>query len=150
MAFTISLRIFCRKYPDHDRRFQGTAAVGYRGRQNWWFLADAQVLTGLQDQRDVELYGPHPARTPVITNLGLSGGWNTSLALRKQYRWLPASFDVRIENMLNQRYATNLGSPFQGTRYMLPLRVLAGCAWQFGHEPSQVARKLSPKPASQI
>jgi hypothetical protein len=129
------------QYPDHDRRFQGTAGLGYKGRANWWVLGDAQVSTGLQDQRDVALFGPHPARTPVITNLGLSAGYNTSLALRKQIRYLPASFDLRIENLLNQRYPTNLGSPFQGTRYMLPLRVLAGCAWQFGHEPSQVAAK---------
>jgi Carboxypeptidase regulatory-like domain len=134
------------KYPDHDRRFQGTAGLGYKGKANWWVLGDAQVSTGLQDQRDVALFGPHPARTPVITNLGLSAGYNTSLALRKQIKYLPASFDLRIENLLNQRYPTNLGSPFQGTRYMLPLRVLAGCAWQFGHEPSQVAAK----PASKI
>lgn len=137
------------QYPDHDRRFQGTAGLGYKGRANWWVLGDAQVSTGLQDGRDVAIYGPHPSRTPVITNLGLSAGYNTSLALRKQYRFLPASFDVRIENLLNQRYPTNLGSPFQGTRYMLPLRVLAGCAWQFGHEPSQVAEKPSNKRSSQ-
>lgn len=138
------------RYPDHDRRFQGTAGLGYKGRANWWVLGDAQVSTGLQDQRDVALSGPHPSRTPVITNLGLSAGYNSSLALRKQYRFMPASFDLRIENLLNQRYATNLGSPFQGTRYMLPLRVLAGCAWQFGHEPSQVAAKPSSKPSTQI
>ncbi|HEY9733262.1 MAG TPA: TonB-dependent receptor [Drouetiella sp.] len=136
------------QYPDHDRRFQGTVGLGYKTRSNFWTLLDTQVLTGLQDNRDPAIYGPHPSRTPVICEVGLSAGYNTPLKIRKQYKWMPTNIDVRIENMLNQRYPTNLGSPFQGTRYMLPFRFLIGCGWQFGHEQSQVAEKPTAKTAS--
>ena len=40
------------KFPDHDRRFSGTAGVGYKTRQNIWQLLSVQVLTGLQDERN--------------------------------------------------------------------------------------------------
>ena len=129
------------KYPDHDRRYQGTAALGYKGRLNWWVLSDIQVSTGLQDGRDPAIFGPHPARTPVLTILGLSAGYVPPVKLHQEHKWMPTSFDLRMENLLNQRVPTNLGSPFQGTRFTLPLRVLAGCAWQFGHEQAKLTSR---------
>jgi hypothetical protein len=134
------------KYPDHDRRYQGTAGVGYRGRSNWWVLGDVQVLTGLQNSIDTEIFGPHGKRTPVLTMLGVSGGWQIPDRIHKKYAYLPSSFDVRIENALNQRMPTNLGSPFQGTRYTLPCRVLAGCSWTVGRDTSKlVARPVKSR-----
>lgn len=128
------------RYPDHDRRYQGVVGLGYRARQNWWVLADAQVLTGLQNQIDPQLFGPHPSRTPPLTLVSLSGGFQPSPQLRKKLPWLPTAFDCRIENLLNQRLPTNLGSPFQGTRYTLPLRVLAGCNWVLGRDTSKLVQ----------
>ena len=43
---------------------------------------------------------------------------------------MPTGVDVRIENILNQRLPLNLGSPFQGTRYTLPVRVLTSLYWK--------------------
>jgi hypothetical protein len=37
---------------------------------------------------------------------------------------------VRVENVMNQMLPINLGSPYQGTRYALPIRVLGGLNWQ--------------------
>lgn len=117
------------KSPDHDRRYSLQAGLGYRTRRNVWCLAELSVQTGLQDQRDFNLFGFHPARTPVVTLIGLNGGY-TLPKDKKSGRLRPSSIDVRIENILNQRVPLNLGSPFQGTRYQLPLRVLAGVNWQ--------------------
>jgi hypothetical protein len=72
----------------------------------------------------------HPARTPVRTNLSLSFGYQTPKRYLEGRPLVPVSFDVRIDNMLNQRLPINLGSPFQGTRYSLPIRVLVGANWQ--------------------
>lgn len=132
------------KFPDHDRRLSTVVGLGYKSRQNWWVLWSNQVLTGLQDNRDVEVYGPHRARTPVFNNMSLSMGYQPSPKMLKAHRYLPASFDVRIENMLNQRLPVNLGSPFQGTRFSLPIRVLAGMAWQLGPQEA----KLSAVPSA--
>ncbi len=131
------------KFPDHDRRLSMVAGLGYKTRQNFWILATLQVLTGLQDSRDVEIYGPHNARTPVFNNLSISAGYQPPPKVLKKRPYLPASFDVRVENALNQRVPINLGSPFQGTRFSLPIRVLAGFAWQLGPQEA----KLSSKPA---
>ncbi len=117
------------RYPDHDRRYSMTAAYGYRSRQGWWFLADVQTLSGLPNRLAPEIFGPQPPRTPRITLLGLSSGYNTPKKLRVN-RLIPSSFDVRIDNMLNERKPTNLGSPFQGTRFLLPFRLLCGASWQ--------------------
>lgn len=117
------------KYPDHDRRYSLQAGLGYRSRRNFWWLAELGVQTGLQDQRDFNFFGPHPARTPVVTLIGLNGGY-TLPKDKKAGRLRPSSIDVRIQNLMNQRVPLNLGSPFQGTRYQLPLRVLAGVNWQ--------------------
>lgn len=130
------------KYPDHDRRYQSTLGLGYRGRTNWWVLGDVQVLTGLQNSIDREIFGPQSGRTPTLTFLGISGGWQVPEKFHKKYAYLPASFDVRVENALNQRLPVNAGSPFQGTRYSLPCRVLAGCSWTVGKDNS----KLSSRP----
>lgn len=130
------------KYPDHDRRYQSTLGLGYRGRSNWWVLGDVQVLTGLQNSIDKALFGQHSGRTPTLTMVGISGGWLVPEKFHKKYAYLPASFDVRVENALNQRLLANAGSPFQGTRYTLPCRVLAGCSWTVGKDNS----KLSSRP----
>jgi hypothetical protein len=103
-----------------------------------------QVLTGLQNYIDREVFGPHHNRTPLLTVLGFSGGYQTPQKLHQKYKYLPASFDVRVENMLNQRLLANAGSPFQGTRYTLPCRVLAGFSWNVGRDNS----KLVAKPAA--
>lgn len=132
-----------QKFPDHDRRLSSVAGVGYKTRQNIWALLSLQVLSGLQDERDPTIFGPHTARTPAIDNLSLSCGYTPSQKILKKYAYMPNSFDCRMENLLNQRVPVNIGSPFQGTRFNLPLRVLVGCSWQLG-EPEA---KLSAKPA---
>lgn len=139
------------KYPDHDRRYQGVVGLGYRSRQNWWVLADAQVMTGLQNQLDKFLVGQHSGRTPTLTLVSLSGGYQTPQELRKRHPWLPTSFDCRIENLLNQRLPTNLGSPFQGSRYTLPIRVLAGFNWTLGKDMTKlVSNPQTAKKAASI
>jgi hypothetical protein len=139
------------KYPDHDRRYQGTIGLGYRGRSNWWILNSMQVLTGLQNGLDPAIFGQHPGRLPVQTLLSISGGWQVPESLHKKYAMLPAAFDVRIENALNQRVPINLGSPFQGSRYALPVRVLAGCNWVLGRDTSKLVSKPTlPSSASVI
>ncbi len=132
------------KFPDHDRRLSNIAGIGYKTRHNIWSLLTVQVLSGLQDERDQTLSGPHNARTPFFTNVSLSTGYQPPKKLLKKCAYLPNALDLRIENMLNQRVPINLGSPFQGTRYNLPIRVLVGCSWQLGPEEA----KLSAKPAS--
>ncbi len=117
------------KYADHDRRYSMKAGIGYKARNSLWMLAELGVYTGLQDQRDPAIFGVHPARTPVLTILGLNFGWTTPKSWRKS-ALVPDSFDVRMDNLLNQRIPVNAGSPFQGTRYSLPLRVLAGAYWK--------------------
>ena len=138
------------KYPDHDRRYQGTAGLGYRGRNNWWVLNSIQVLTGLQNGLDPAIFGQHPGRLPVQTMLSITGGWQVPESLHKKYTYLPAAFDVRIENVLDQRVPINLGSPFQGTRYALPIRVLAGCNWTFGKDTSKLAAKPTLPPTASV
>jgi hypothetical protein len=118
------------KYPDHDRRYALAAALGFKARNNFWILGDIQVYTGVPDRRSLEFFGAHPARTPVRTNLGLSAGYQMPKRLRDGRFYVPASFDIRIDNLLNQRLPINLGSPFQGTRYSLPIRILVGANWQ--------------------
>lgn len=117
------------KYPDHDRRYSLAAGLGYKSKRGWWMLGDVQVLSGLPNRLNPEIFGPHPKRTPRITLLGLSTGYQTPRSLRKS-QLVPSGFDVRIENMLNERKPTNLGSPFQGTRFLIPFRLLAGLSWQ--------------------
>lgn len=118
------------KYPDHDRRYALQAALGYRTRRNTWCLAELTAQTGLVDRRALEIFGPHPARTPPLTLIGFNAGWDVPKEVRKKNRMMPSSMDVRIQNILNQRIPLNLGSPFQGTRFQLPLRVLAGMNWE--------------------
>ncbi len=117
------------RYADHDRRYAVKAGLGYKAHNSIWVLGELGVYTGLQDQRNVEIFGAHPARTPVLTMLGLNFGWSTPKSWRKS-ALVPTSFDVRMDNLLNERIPVNLGSPFQGTRYSLPLRVLAGAYWK--------------------
>lgn len=118
------------KYPDHDRRYALQAALGYRTRRNMWCLAELSAQTGLVDRRAFDLFGPHPARTPPLTLIGFNAGWDLPKEMRKKNKMMPTSMDVRIQNILNQRIPLNLGSPFQGTRFQLPLRVLAGVNWE--------------------
>lgn len=117
-------------YPDHDRRLQLVAGLGYRMKRGFWMLSDVQVLTGLKNGLDPLLFGPQPARTPPLTLVGLNLGYDMPKSDRPKPRALPSGFDVRIENMLNQRKPLNLGSPYQGTRFQLPLRVIAGMYWK--------------------
>lgn len=117
------------KYPDHDRRFQLQAGFGYLSRKNFWCLAELGVLSGLQDGRAPELFGAHPARTPFLTLLGFNAGYKLPKEIKAR-KGMPSGIDLRIENILNQRVPINLGSPYQGTRYQLPLRVLVGLNWQ--------------------
>ena len=132
------------KFPDHDRRMSTVAGLGYKTHQNIWCLFSAQVLSGLQDERDPTVYGPHPQRTPFVTDLAFNTGFQTPRDLAKAHRWLPTSFDVRIDNLLNQRIPVNLGSPFQGTRFSLPLRVLASCQWQLGPQEAKLSSVRKP------
>ncbi|HEY9681295.1 MAG TPA: carboxypeptidase regulatory-like domain-containing protein [Oculatellaceae cyanobacterium] len=132
-------------FPDHDRRMSTVAGLGYKTRQNIWCLFTAQVLSGLQDERDPTIYGPHPARTPFITDLAFNAGYQTPRNIAKAHRWMPTSFDVRIDNLLNQRVPINLGSPFQGTRFSLPIRVLASCQWQLGPEEAKLSSVHKPQ-----
>jgi hypothetical protein len=129
------------KYPDHDRRYQGTIGLGYRSRQNWWVLGDLQIMSGLQNSIDREVFGPHPGRLPALTLASISGGWQLPQKWHEKYSWLPATYDVRVENAFNQRIPVNLGSPFQGTRYSLPCRVLVGCSWLLGKDSSKLVMK---------
>jgi hypothetical protein len=117
-------------YPDHDRRMAMTAALGYRARSGIWTLGSVQVLTGLKNSLDPLIFGPQTARTPTLTTVGLNMGYDVPKHIAERNRALPSSFDVRIENMLNQRKPINLGSPYQGTRYQLPFRLLAGMYWK--------------------
>jgi hypothetical protein len=116
-------------HADHDRRYSGSGAVGYKSKSNFWILTDVTVQTGLLDQRDPAVFGPHPARTPTMTMIGMNFGY-TFPKVAGDSRWRPEKVDVRIENLLDQRLPVNLGSPFQGTRYSLPLRVLVGMDWK--------------------
>jgi hypothetical protein len=134
------------KFPDHDRRLSSIAGLGYKTRKNIWCLFTAQVLSGLQDERDPTIYGPHPARTPVVTDLAFNAGYQTPKNLAQAHRWFPTAFDVRVDNLLNQRIPINLGSPFQGTRFSFPIRFLASLQWQLGPQEA----KLSSLPKTQI
>jgi len=143
------------KYPDHDRRESIEAAVGWIGRKSWWVLADYKFLTGLQNELNPAIVGPHPFRTPWLNIYGLSCGYAIPKKLvAKTHRLLPDSIDARFENLLDNRLPTNLGSPFQGTRFLLPFRFLIGCAWHIGSQEykfSQVPKQTAsanqgPKP----
>lgn len=120
------------KHPDHDKRFQMTAALGYRNKNGFWVLPEVNVATGFQDLRDVALVGPHPRLSPTLAIIGLNAGYTIPKSLRDKYAFLPNSCDMRVENLLNNRLPVNLGSPFSGTRYLNPFRVLFGCYWEIG------------------
>lgn len=117
------------RYPDHDRRLQLASGFGYRGKSGLWSYSDMSVLTGLKNSLDSALFGPHPARTPPVAILGLNAGYDIPQEKRTS-KVIPSGVEVRMENLLNQRKPLNLGSPYQGTRYMLPIRVLAGIYWK--------------------
>ncbi len=133
------------KYPDHDRRISMAAGLGYRTRYNWWSLFDMSVLSGLQNELPVPPYPYHASRTPVLVTFNFSSGYVIPQKFKKKYPNLPDSIDLRIQNLTNVREATNLGSPFQGTRYLLPFRFLLGCNWSFG---KQVNANSAPHPQS--
>lgn len=131
------------KYPDHDRRIAFNAGLGYTTRSNIWILADMQFLSGLQNS--LPMPPPHASRTPVLTTFNLSAGYRVPAKLKKKLAFMPDGIDVRLQNLLNLRQATNLGSPFQGTRFLLPFRFLIGMNWNLGTQPSQLARKGGPQ-----
>ncbi len=131
------------KYPDHDRREAVVAGLGYMGRKNWWVLADYKFLSGLQDSRNPEIFGPHPTRTPWLNVFGLSFGFKAPPKMVAHRPWVPDTFDCRFENLFNNRLPTNLGSPFQGTRYLLPFRFLVGCSWHVGKQQYKLSQANS-------
>lgn len=128
------------KYPDHDRREALTAGFGFMARKGWWVLADYKFLSGLQDGRDPELYGPHPKRTPWLNIFGITGGYRAPESVTAKHKWIPDTVDARFENLFNNRLPTNLGSPFQGTRYLLPFRFLIGCSWHVGKQQYRLSQ----------
>lgn len=118
------------KYPDHDKRETLQAALGYRTKSNFWVLANVTSYTGVKDGRNIAIYGPHPARVKPLYLIGLNAGIDVPQRVRKDRPYLPTSIEVRIENLTNNVAPINLGSPFQGTRFQLPIRVLAGLNWK--------------------
>jgi hypothetical protein len=137
-------------YPDHDRRIQLVSALGYQSRKNWWIFGDFQFLSGLQNELPIGVvvgdtyYGYHASRTPVLGMFDLNFGFKIPQKIRRRIKFAPNSIDMRIQNLTNLREATNLGSPFQGTRYLLPFRFLIGCEWGLGKDPlakTQVATR---------
>ena len=124
------------KYPDHDRRLQVVAAIGYKTKRGLWALADMQFMTGLQNETAIAMYYDYPLRTPNIALFNLSAGFKVPQKIKKKYTLMPEAFDLRIQNLLDTREATNAGSPFQGTRFLLPFRFLIGCNWTLGKEPA--------------
>jgi len=127
------------KYPDHDRRVSLVAALGYKTKRNFWVLADMQFMTGLQNNTAISMYYAYPLRTDNLTLFNLSTGCRVPKKIKEKFAFLPDSCDIRIQNLLNTRAATNAGSPFQGTRFLLPFRFLIGCSWTLGKEPPQLA-----------
>lgn len=117
-------------YPDHDRRETLQAALGYRGKSNFWILSTLSYYTGVKDELPPAIYGSQPARVKPAYIIGLNAGVNVPGNWKRRFRGLPDSVEVRIENLTNNVTPINLGSPFQGTRYTLPIRVLAGCNWK--------------------
>lgn len=133
------------KYPDHDRREALVAGFGYMSKKNWWVLADYKFLTGLQDSRDPLLFGPHPKRTPWLNTFSVSGGFKAPPKVLAKSKLIPDTVDVRVENLFNNRLPTNLGSPFQGTRFLLPFRFLIGCSWHLGKQQYRLSQ-AAPSP----
>lgn len=117
------------KYIDHDRRETLQAGLGYKAHNRIWLQSYLSYWTGFLDGRDPATFGGHPARSRPITMIGLNIGYNLPAKFRKR-RWLPTDVNVRIENLTNVVAPINLGSPFQGTRYTLPIRILSGAHWQ--------------------
>jgi hypothetical protein len=117
------------KYPDHDRREVLQAGLGFRN-QSIWILATVAAQTGVKNGLDMTLFGPHGARVKPCAFIGLNAGIAVPQKLRRERSYLPESIEVRIENLTNDRTPLNLGSPYQGTRYSLPIRVIAGVNWK--------------------
>lgn len=115
------------KYPDHDRRDTVSAALGYRSKRNFWILATVNAYTGVKNE---EIFYPHPARVPPACFIGLTAGMPVPAKIKRDHRYCPDSIEVRIENLTNNVAPINLGSPYQGTRYALPIRVLACTNWK--------------------
>jgi outer membrane receptor protein involved in Fe transport len=131
------------KYPDHDRRISLVAALGYKTERNFWVLADMQFMTGLQNLTPVSEYYAYPLRLQNTAIFNLSAGCRIPQKIKKKFALTPDAFDIRIQNLLNTRAAVNAGSPFQGTRFILPFRFLIGCNWNLGKEPIQIANSKS-------
>jgi hypothetical protein len=118
------------KYVDHDRREVLQAALGWRTKRGLWLLADVQAFTGYKDDRNPAVFGPHPARVRPAYFIGLNCGYDLPASVRKDRVFLPVGFELRIQNLTNNVQPINLGSPYQGTRYSLPIRVVSGLYWK--------------------
>jgi hypothetical protein len=116
------------KYIDHDRRETLAVGLGMRSRSGFWVLADMNYWTGFLIGLDPGLFGAHPARTKPLAIFGLNVGYDVP---RKgpEAKWRPRGVAVRIQNIADNIVPINLGSPFQGTRYTIPLRVLVESKW---------------------
>jgi hypothetical protein len=128
-VWDIPLTPITTKYPDHDRRESLQAGVGFHAHNHIWCLAEVQAQTGFKNEVDAAIFGPQPARVPPMVIIGFNIGYKTPEDVLKKHPWMPTSMDVRILNLTNQMYAVNLGSPYQGTRYTLPMRVIASLNW---------------------
>jgi hypothetical protein len=118
------------KYIDHDRRESGTVACGYRTKSGFWILPNMSVWSGFLDDRDPTIYGPHPPRSPVVTLFNVNGGYTIPQDKNtKHSKVKPNSIEIRIQNLFDSRAPINLGSPFQGTRFTLPIRIIMGLNW---------------------
>lgn len=120
------------KYANPDRREVLQAGLGYRTRGNFWAYSYLTCMTGTPDKRNVAVTGPHPARSPVVTLVGLNAGYDVPRRYCERYWWIPSSIGARIQNIANQVVAIAYGNQFQTTRFTLPLQVLAELYWQPG------------------
>jgi hypothetical protein len=116
------------KYIDHDRRESLAAGLGYKSRNGFWIMSNLTAATGFLNGLDPTLFGAHPARTRPVVIVGLNLGWNAPKTMKRE-KWAPSGVDVRITNIANNVVPINIGSPFQGTRFTLPLQVLAQLHW---------------------
>lgn len=97
-----------------------------------------QFMTGLQNETAIAMYYAYPLRTPNYALFNISTGFKTPQKIKHRFAFMPEAFDLRIQNLLDTRAATNAGSPFQGTRFLLPFRFLIGCNWTLGKDPALV------------
>ncbi len=120
------------KYAVPDRREVLQAALGYRAKSNLWAYSYLTCMTGTPDMRSLTLVGAHPARTPVVTLVGLNVGYDVPRKYCEKNRCIPSGITVRIQNIGNQILPISFGGQWQTTRYTVPLQVLVEMNWGYG------------------